>query len=360
MDGVSNNYSFKTRMNIPKELKDISWLVPENTYRADPALSYSTLSRYEREGFNKLDHLFDKVSTPSLTEGSMVDCLITGSQEEFDEQYYIADFPSLGDKEKQIVDALYDRFHNSCEQFSYIPQDVLLDVINEFGYQKNWKQETRLRVIGEKIAIFYNLRTQAGTKTVVDRTTYERVKAMVYALKTSNATKGYFADNDPMSPIRRYYQLKFKARFDGVDYRCMMDLAIVNYETKTIIPCDLKTSCHKEWDFQDSFTQWKYVIQGMLYWRILKANLMKDSYFKDFKLEPYRFIVVNKDSLTPLVWEFPLTASVGTLVDKDGKEYRDPFEIGKELQGYLNCKPEVPNGIDKDGVNIIDCLRLKE
>ena len=44
-------------MNIPKELKDISWQVDESTYRADPALSYSTLAKFEREGFNKLDHL---------------------------------------------------------------------------------------------------------------------------------------------------------------------------------------------------------------------------------------------------------------------------------------------------------------
>jgi hypothetical protein len=58
-----------------------------------------------------------------------------------------------------------------------------------------------------------------------------------------------------------------------------------------------------------------------------------------------------------LVWEFPLTQSIGTLVDEEGKEYRDPFEIGKELQGYLNCRPPVPNGISVDGVNIIKCLK---
>lgn len=210
-------------MKIEKELKDISWQVSEKTYRADPALSYSTLSRFEREGFNKLDHLFDKISTPSLTEGSMVDCLITGSEEEFNDTYYVADFPSIGEKEKQIADALYDRYHESCEQYSYIPNEVVLAIANEFEFQKNWKNETRVRVIGERTAMYYNLRVQAGNKTVVDRLTYDRVKAMVYALKTSPATQGYFADNDPMSPVRRYYQLKFKAKFDGVDYRCMAD-----------------------------------------------------------------------------------------------------------------------------------------
>lgn len=346
-------------MNIEKELKDISWLIPESTYRADPALSYSTLSRFEREGFNKLDHLFDKISTQSLLEGSMVDCLITGSQEEFDELYYVADFPSIGDKEKLVVDALYNKYHTSCEQFSYIPPDVILQVINEFEFQKNWRDDTRVRVLSERVAMYYNLKIQAGDKTVVDRKTYDTVIAMVRALKTSPATQGYFADNDPMSPVRRYYQLKFRARFDDVTYRCMADLLICDFEDKKIIPVDLKTSGHAEWDFQDSFETWNYMIQARLYWRIIKANLQNDPYFKDFTLEDYRFIVVNKNTLTPLVWEFPLTKSIGTLVDKEGNEYRDPFEIGKELQGYLNLRPQVPNGIDKDGINIIDCLERK-
>lgn len=347
-------------MEILKELSDISWQIDEPTYRADPALSYSTLARYEREGFNKLDHLFDKISTQSLLEGSMVDCLITGSKDEFDELYYVTDFPSIGDKEQQIVLTLYDRFHSSCEQFSYIPKEEILEAINEFEWQKNWREDTRIRVLSERVAMYYNLKIQAGNKTVVDGNTYDRVYKMVYALKTSPSTQGYFADNDKLSPIKRYYQLKFKAKFEGVNYRCMADEIIVDYEEKKIIPVDLKTSGHKEWDFKDSFEQWFYMIQARLYWRIIKANLMNDSYFKDFTLENYRFIVVNKESLTPLVWEFPLTKSKGTLVDKEGKEYRDPFEIGKELQSYLNFRPQVPKDIDKDGVNIIDCLKVKE
>lgn len=347
-------------MQISKELKDISWQVSEKKYRADPALSYSTLAKFEREGFNKLDHLFDYISTQSLLEGSMVDCLITGSQEEFDELYYVADYPSIGDKERQIVLALYDRFHTTCLQFSSIPYEEILQAIYEFDWQKNWRDDTRVRVFSERVDVYYNIKIQAGDKTVVDGNTYDHILKMVQALKTSPATQGYFADNDPMSSIRRYYQLKFRAKFEGVCYRCMADLIIVDYEEKKVYPIDLKTSGHKEWDFQDSFEQWSYMIQARLYWRILKANMSNDPYFKDFTLEDYRFIVVNKDSLTPLVWEFPLTRVKGTLIDKEGKEYRDPFEIGKELQSYLNFRPKVPVGIDKDSVNTITCLKLKE
>ena len=172
-------------MNIPKELKDISWQVPESTYRADPALSYSTLAKFEREGFNKLDHLFDHISTQSLLEGSMVDCLITGSQEEFDNLYYVADYPSIGDKEQLVAKMLYEKYHDSYELFSYIPNDAILSVINEVGWQKNWRDETRVRVLSERIAMYYNLIIQAGNKTVVDSNTYDHILKMVQALKTS-------------------------------------------------------------------------------------------------------------------------------------------------------------------------------
>ena len=147
---------------------------------------------------------------------------------------------------------------------------------------------------------------------------------------------------------------------DNVGYRGMLDEVIVDYEDKKVIPVDLKTSGKTEWNFEKSFEQFYYMHQARLYWRLLRANMNNDPYFKDFTLEDYRFIVINRKTLTPLVWKFPLTKAFGTLVDDKGNEYRDPFEIGKELQEYLNLRPQVPNGIDINGVNTIKCLKLKE
>lgn len=343
-------------MEIQKELSEVAWNVPENTYRADPALSYSTLTRYEREGFNNLDHLFDNISTPSLILGQMVDTLITGSQEEFDEQFFVADIPSIGEKEKQIADSLFSKYGEQFQSLPEIPSDGILESVNEAAFQKNWRDDTRVKVIRERCTAYYAVKANAGSRTVIDLNTYYKVMAMVKALKESPATCGYFADNDPLSPVKRYYQLKFKGTIKGVDYRCMADLLLCDYEDKKIIPCDLKTSGHFEWNFEDSFIKWLYVDQARLYWLLIRLNLDKDPYFKDFSLENYRFIVVNKDSLTPLVWEFPLTKVSGTLYDDRGNEYRDPLEIGAELRAYLDNRPKVPNGIDTIGINTINCL----
>ena len=177
--------------------------------------------------------------------------------------------------------------------------------------------------------------------------TYQDVLNTVDKLKSADATRFYFEANNAFdNSIERLYQLKFKATFNNVDYRCMADELIIFHDKKLVVPVDLKTSYKPEWDFYKSFLEWRYDIQGRLYWRIIRDNMDRDPYFKDFKLADYRFIVANKKTLTPLVWLFEGTQQVGDIITKDNTVLRDPFTIGKELNGYLINNPTVPNGID--------------
>lgn len=332
---------------MTKSLKEISWDVSEETYRADSALSYSTLARYEREGFNNLDKLFDKINTPSLTFGSAIDSIITGGQEEFDSRFIVADFPIIPDSIISIVKALFDLYCNVYTSLEAIPDNEIITIANSFNYQSNWKPETRAKVIKEKGAVYYKLLYLSQGKTILDTNTYSEVQKAVTALRESGSTKEYFAESNPFDNIERLYQLKFKYTFEGIEYRGMMDLIIVDHNNKKIIPVDLKTSSKPEWDFYKSFIEWKYSIQAMLYWRLLQANINEDDYFKDFKLCNYRFIVVNKKTLTPLVWEYTDTKAKGTLIYGDhlNIKVRDPFDIGKELHSYLVTNKNVPDGI---------------
>ena len=337
-----------------KSLRDISWNVSEETYRADPALSYSTLARYEREGFNNLDKLFDRLETPSLTFGSAVDSIITGGQEEFDERFMVAEFPSTPDSVTKMVKSLFSQYGDSYRSLITIPDDAIIKETEYQSYQMNWKPETRAKVIKEKGADYYNLLFIAGSKTILDTQTYQDVCNAVRALKESESTKFYFADNNPFEPdIERFYQLKFKACLKGINYRCMSDLLVCDDRNKIIYPIDLKTSSHTEWDFYKSFIDWLYAIQARLYWRIIRANMDKDEYFRDYKLADYKFIVVNRKTLTPLVWEFKDTTTLGTLYYGKNKqiEMRDPEDIGEELSSYLTSRPKVPMGISETGSN---------
>lgn len=337
-----------------KSLRDISWQVSEEEYRADPALSYSNLARYEREGFNNLDKLFDRIETPSLTFGSAVDSIITGGQEEFDERFMVAEFPSIPDSIVKIIKSLYKQYAGTYRSLLNIPDNSIIRETEDQNYQMNWKPETRAKVIKEKGTDYYNLLFVAGDRRILDTQTYQDVCNAVKALKESKSTQLYFAEDNPFEPdIERLYQLKFKGEFGGITYRNMADLIIVNHKEKWVKPVDLKTSSHTEWDFHKSFVDWRYDIQARLYWAIIRQNMDKDEYFKDFKLLDYDFIVVNKRTLTPLVWNCPFTQVQGTL--KFGKndqiEMRSPFVIGEELNSYLTSRPKVPIGISDTGAN---------
>lgn len=341
-------------MQMMKSLRDISWQVSEKGYRADPALSYSTLARYEREGFNNLDKLFDRIETPSLTFGSAVDSIITGGQEEFDERFMVAEFPSIPDSIVKIIKSLYKQYAGTYRSLLNIPDSSIIRETEDQNYQMNWKPETRAKVIREKGTDYYNSLFVAGDRCIIDTQTYQDVVNAVRVLKESSSTKLYFADDNPFEPdIERLYQLKFKGEFDGITYRNMADLIIVNHKEKWVKPVDLKTSSHTEWDFYKSFVDWRYDIQARLYWSIIRQNMDKDEYFKDFKLLDYDFIVVNKRTLTPLVWNCPFTQAQGTLRFGNNSqiEMRSPFEIGKELNSYLTSRPKVPMGINETGTN---------
>lgn len=342
-----------------KKLSEVAWNITEEQYRADPALSYSTLSRFDREGFNKLDSLFDKIETPSLTFGSAVDSIITGGQEEFDSRFMVADFPDTPDSIIQIVKELFNRFSDTCTNINLISNNAIIEVASLYSYQNNWKPETKAKVIKEKGFDYYNLLYLSQDKTILNTETYQDICRAVEALTTSEATKFYFANNNPFEPnIERFYQLKFKATLNGIDYRCMFDELVVFHDTKEILPIDLKTSCKKfdrEWDFPKHYVEWSYQMQNRLYVRILQDVISKDDTYKDYKILPYKDIIIFRGSDTPLVWDIPFTFTKGTLYfGKNNQiEMKDPEDIGKELSSYLSSRPKVPIGINEVGTNNI-------
>lgn len=335
-----------------KSLKDISWNVTEEEYRADPALSYSTLSKFNREGFDNLEHLFDKTESPSLLFGSIVDCILTGTEEEFNDRFFVADFPELPEKQKEIVESIFHAAEPG-ESWDDITDDVILRCIVANNYQSNWKQKTRIEVIRGAGKEYYDLLVLANGKTVINRQLYQDALSCVEILKQSESTKWYFEEDNPFDKsIERLYQLKFKGEYSGIPLRCMADLIIVDHKNKIVYPCDLKTSSKPEWRFYKSLMEWGYWIQAQLYWYLIRETMNKDDYFKDFKLVDYRFIVVSNKTRTPLVWGFPLTEAI-TDIQIGEHTLKNWRGIATELNTYLTENSSVPKGIVKVGINNI-------
>lgn len=340
-----------------KELKDIAWNVSEKEYRADSALSQSTLAKFYREGFSSLDKLFEKTESPSLTFGSMVDTLITGSIEEFNEKFVLVQDFGLSDTLRQITKNLYDIYKGFYNTLEDIPDQILSDVAVNCGYYTDAKYyNTRVKKIKECSPYYDELKRIDG-KTPVTQLQYNDAFDCVKILKTSPNTERYFSDGT--ETFKPYYQLKFKGEYNDVPLRGMLDLVWVDYENKIIYPYDLKTSGHPEYQFYKSFVTYNYTVQAQLYYELIKQNIEKDDYFKDFKIADYQFIVICNNTRTPLVWEFKGTK---TTTDCEYGEYKLPNwrKLATELWYYLSEKPRVPIGIKLDeSNNIIEWLNQK-
>ena len=174
---------------MTKSLREISWNVPEEVYRADPALSYSTLSRFKRSGFNELEHLFDRIETFSLIFGSAVDSIITGGEEEFESRFMVAEFPTVPESIINVVKYLFDTYHGKYRILESIPDNEVIEAAAQCNYQNNWKPETRAKVIKEKGSAYYKLLYLSKDKTILDTATNLDVRKTVEALRTSPTTR---------------------------------------------------------------------------------------------------------------------------------------------------------------------------
>lgn len=323
-----------------KKLSDLSWLVDEQTYRDDPALSYSILSRYDREGFSSIPHLYDKISTPSLLFGSLVDTLLTDPKS-FNEAYLVSGKVTVTDQVKMVLELLHAKVGGM--DFDSIDDSVIHECCKECNYyvDDKWANKRKKEIRAGKE--YYDLITVSQGKIVISTELYQQALACKNALVVNGTIMKYFV-TDPLGNYENYYQLKFKGRYKNVNLKCMVDCLHVDHVKKIITPIDLKTSSKPEYKFPESFATYRYGIQAQLYWEIIHAILKQDDFFKDYTLEQYRFIVVSKETLNPLIWEFNQTTSTNGYILGD-ITYRGWREIAVELNEYLTTRQTQPNWV---------------
>lgn len=328
---------------------DISWKVSEPEYRADPALSYSTLQRYEREGgFRAIPSLAEEISSPSLAFGSLVDALVTGGYADFEDTYVIASFPEISENLQNIARVLHERYGKE-RSFDDILDDELAEIGKECNFYAGDKYAAyRSKLIRENCREYYNVLSSATGRTMISQKDYDDAVACRDAFYTSPYTCYYFNTNDNQE---KYFQLKFKGEdpSNHLPYRCMADYLVVDHEEKKVYPYDIKTSSKPEEEFYKSYLQFYYNLQSRNYWRLIRQNMDKDPYYKDFKLMDYTFLVVNRTTLSPLAWKDSKTQVIGNVVYEtfNGKRIiiRDPYEIGAELTWYRTNCPQYPIGV---------------
>lgn len=334
-----------------KRLKDISWQVSEPEYRKDKSLSYSQLKTYESKGFEELFNY--RPQTESLLFGSVVDTIITDGMDVFMQKYTSLPL-HVSFSLQTVLTKIATTTQNKCERLTDIPIDVVVKCAKECEFGGTWNDNMIYKkIVNDNSNIDFSMIVrqlqQNPNKTIISTKLYEDVCATVSTLKNNITTKWYFTQE--ADGIDREYQLKFKNIINDVPYRCMADLILVDHKNKQIIPCDLKTTGVNERAFWDSFHKFWYFYQAKLYYYLIKQALLNDDYFKDFELLPYRFIVINKTHLNPMIYGFS-DLDIDVDYTYNNITYRPITKVGPELYKLFKERNKQMN--EKLAVEAID------
>ena len=209
---------------MEKSIKELAWNVTEKEYRKDPAISYSTLSRFEREGWRNLSSLFDKIDSPALLFGSAVDCMLTDGEQAFAERFIVCEFPNLSDNLISITTELFSKCGDTHRKVDTIDDEVISSVAVAKGYYAGDSYKTtRIKKVKGSCNEYYSLLALAGDKTILSQKDYNEVALCVNELRTNPITKDFFYIDPWNTDIEKVFQLKFKAEWNGIPVRCMFD-----------------------------------------------------------------------------------------------------------------------------------------
>jgi hypothetical protein len=303
-------------MNKRKSLKELSWDVDELTYRSNNALSHSLLSAYARGGHKALREIYyerKKLSTTALSFGSLLDTIITNPGE-FDNLYLVVDIEIPSGKMQEVVDRLFEMYPEISTLVS-VPYDDILKVYNQ-SFDNNWKPDTKVNKVIEEGNGYFKLLALKGDRTLVTKNDYLNALECKEALYANCHTGFIFPDR--IRDMEVFYQLKFKINMDGDDplawqkeliegdtYRVMFDIIAVDHAKKTIYPVDLKTTSKDEEAFDESITEYRYDIQANSYRDVLIKVLSTTDDYKDYYVEDFYFVCINRTHRKPVVWRFP-------------------------------------------------------
>lgn len=336
-----------------KKLSELSLNISEKEYRDLPHYSQSIIGRYEALGFEGIPKLFDKIESPSLLFGSLLDCLMT-SPEEFDRLYVVEELPKLSESLEPIVRSLFSIYGNAyTKSLAMIPEKYIHSVCDEHNYYANPKyHKYRIKKVLEEGEPLYQALLRVGDKTLIDSELYNEAVQCKDAILNSYCAR-FFIDDPFNNDIELFSQLKFEAEYKDLKIKCMLDKVVVDHKNKIIIPVDLKTSYKPAYNFPKSYIKWKYYHQSQMYTYILKQVIKNDEYFKDFKVSKFFFVVISRSDKTPLLWVDIRNKTIGPLIIDNKIHSPSWTDILIELDKYLKEEPKVPYGYKLTAANDI-------
>lgn len=268
-------------------------MITDEKYLQSSALSQSKLKKILIDPSNYLedssDSEFDEPKV-NMIIGDGVDILLTQNEDVFFEQFHIGTVERPTGQMGDYVWSLFvHRSNPDAEEIAY----------QEAGFKRDTFEKVKQRFETEGAAYFYDL-INGENKTVITPIQFTQIQVAKETLLTHKFTAKYFRNTERYE-VR--YQVPIYFTYEGTDCKGLIDLVIIDKETKTLYPVDIKTTSYRLNSWIGNFWSLRYDIQAAFYSYGLKTMLDK---FGCETLGDFKFIVVNQTKPeNPLVFRVP-------------------------------------------------------
>jgi len=255
-------------------------------------LSYSTLKSVVEDPISLIQGRADLSSVRGVTLGSIIDKMVFG--EPVDDIAIVESFKIPTAKKLEVADKMVEMEVKGPEGF--------LAAARELGAYKVNKDDVVMAKFDDDLKFYVNAKTlTAKGKRFLSKDDFALANRGVEVLKSHRFTKKYF--DKGLENIDVHYQAGLKASFGQYEIKGLFDMFIVHYDSKTIIPCDLKTTGGKSTDFKEAFRKYSYALQAEMY--TLLAQEWASKFLPDYTVVPFRYVVLStRDVENPFVYEF--------------------------------------------------------
>lgn len=286
-------------------------------YHRDTRFGHSVVVGFEQNGPTVLDPKYTVHTTAAMEFGSLVDTLLT-QNENFTKIYYVPqDVRDLTPTEKKFVNACLENNIN----IAHLNDDSLLAILDECGFYVSIKKTTERINKARQLQSYISERLLNANKKCLSVEQFNDAVNCVEALHTSEITKDIFAD-----PKLICYQVALY----GISNKALFDIIYIDAKNHILYPIDLKTVSYPERDFiKNSFYKYEYYRQAEMYYDLLTQIVKNYSSKENWTVADFQFLVINKDTLSPLLYRFPVRyANKQLQISKNGfvKPYYDVIQ----------------------------------
>ena len=176
-----------------------------------------------------------------------------------------------------------------------IADEIVIEAVNEVGYQSRWKDETRIKKIKEEGGSYYDSLVLAQGRTIVSATEKAQATICVASLKANKYIQKYLT---PKEGTEINFRKIVQFSYEGIEFKGELDEVYIDHSEQTIQPIDYKTTGNSINMFKYDFWKFRYDFQAAVYMYGLKQDkeikqLLKDGY----KILPFKYIVVESNSI---------------------------------------------------------------